>query len=68
MDFEPSKKVQHLSECVDRFMDQHVFPRKLEYWEFVEDPLNIWQYPPWFAGLKEKAKEAGIWNLGSRSH
>ena len=50
--------VKELRERVDNFMDQHVFPRELEYWDFVEDPKNVWQYPPWFAGLKEKAKEA----------
>lgn len=62
MDFELSDKVRDLRKRVDVFMDEHVFPKELEHWEFVEDPKNLWQYPPWFAGLKEKAKEAGIWN------
>ncbi len=62
MDFEMSDKIQDLRKRVDSFMDEHIFPRELEFGEFVEDHDNIWQYPPWFPGLKEKAKEAGIWN------
>ncbi|HIA47214.1 MAG TPA: acyl-CoA dehydrogenase, partial [Candidatus Hydrogenedentes bacterium] len=57
-----SDKIQDLRKRVDSFMDEHIFPRELEFGEFVEDHDNIWQYPPWFPGLKEKAKEAGIWN------
>ncbi len=57
-----SDKIQDLRKRVDSFMDEHIFPRELEFAEFVEDHDNIWQYPPWFPGLKEKAKEAGIWN------
>jgi len=62
VDFEMSDKIQDLRKRVDSFMDEHIFPRELEFAEFVEDHDNIWQYPPWFPGLKEKAKEAGIWN------
>ena len=43
-------------------MDEHIFPLELEHWEWVEDANNQWQYPPWFEGLKEKARKAGIWN------
>ena len=62
MDFEISEKIKDLRRRVDVFMDEHVFPLELDYWEFVDDHKNMWQYPPWFAGLMEKAKEAGIWN------
>ncbi len=62
MDFEISEKVKDLRRRVDAFMDEHVFPLELEYWEFVDDHKNMWQYPPWVAGLKDTAKEAGIWN------
>jgi len=43
-------------------MDEHIYPRELEFRHWVEDESNLWQYPPWFEGLKDKAKEAGIWN------
>ncbi len=62
MDFELSDKVLELRARVDSFMDEHIFPRELEYWEWTDDHNNAWQYPPWFEGLKAQAREAGIWN------
>ncbi len=62
MNFEPSEKVTELRDRVKAFMDQHVFPRELDHGHWVEDEANIWKYPPWFEDLKDKAKEAGIWN------
>ncbi len=62
MNLEPSEKIQGLLAQVESFMNEHIFPRELEYWEWVDDAENQWQYPPWFEGLKDKAKKAGIWN------
>ncbi len=62
MDSEPSAKVLGLIAQVDEFMEEHIFPRELEYWEWVDDGKNEWLYPPWFEDLKAKAKKAGIWN------
>ena len=62
MDFELSDKVLELRARVDAFMDEHILPKELEYWEYVDDHANAWQYPPWFADLKAKARDAGIWN------
>lgn len=62
MDFELSDKVLELRARVDDFMSRHVIPRELEYWDWVDDHTNAWQYPPWFEDLKAKAKAAGIWN------
>ncbi len=62
MDLEPSDKVLALIAQVDEFMQEHIFPRELEHWEWVDDGKNEWLYPPWFEDLKAKAKKAGIWN------
>ncbi len=62
MDFEPSEKVRGLMAQVEAFMEEHIFPRELEYWEWVDDAKNEWLYPPWFEGLKAKARKEGIWN------
>ncbi|MDP6377888.1 MAG: acyl-CoA dehydrogenase family protein [Pseudomonadales bacterium] len=62
MDFEPSEKVLELRARVDTFMEEHIYPLELEHGHWTEDPANEWTYPPWFEGLKDKAKEAGIWN------
>ena len=57
MDFEPSEKVRGLIAQVEAFMEEHIFPRELDYWEWVDDAKNEWQYPPWFEGLKAKARK-----------
>ena len=62
MDFELTDKVLELRARVDQFMDEHIFPRELEYWEWTDDHENAWTYPPWFEDLKAKARDAGIWN------
>ena len=62
MDFEPSDKVLELKARVETFMNEHIYPRELEYWDWVDEADNRWQYPPWFEDLKDKAKAAGIWN------
>ena len=62
MDLEVSDQVGEMIARVELFMKEHIYPREIEYWEWVDNPENLWQYPPWHAGLKEKAKEAGIWN------
>ena len=58
MDLEVSDQVGEMIARVELFMKEHIYPREIEYWEWVDNPENLWQYPPWHAGLKEKAKEA----------
>ena len=62
MNLDYSDKVAELIAQVEVFMKEHIYPRELEYWEWVDNPENLWKYPPWHAELKEKAKLAGIWN------
>ena len=62
MNLDYSDKVAEMIAHVEIFMKEHIYPRELEYWEWVDNPDNLWKYPPWHAGLKEKAKSAGIWN------
>ena len=62
MDLDYGDRVGELIARVEVFMKEHIYPRELEYWEWVDDAANQWQYPPWFADLKDKAKEADIWN------
>ncbi len=62
MNLDYSDKVAEMIAHVEMFMKEHIYPRELEYWEWVDNPANLWKYPPWHAELKEKAKSAGIWN------
>jgi len=62
MDLDYSDQVAEMIAQVDVFMKEHIYPRELDHWEWVDDQENLWQYPPWFEDLKAKAREAGIWN------
>jgi len=63
MGFEVSEKVQLLNTRLEAFMQEHIYPRERDWNAFTLDQDNLWQVPPWFDGLREKAKEAGLWNL-----
>jgi acyl-CoA dehydrogenase len=63
MDFEYSARTCELMQRVDEFMQVHVFPREAEREEFVQDPANLWVQPPLIEELKQKARDAGLWNL-----
>ncbi len=62
MNLDYSDQVGEMIAQVEMFMKEHIYPRELDHWEWVDDAANQWQYPPWFADLKDKAKAAGIWN------
>jgi len=63
MGFQASERVQELNARVAAFMQEHVNPREHEWEAFTLDPANLWQVPDWYDGLREKAKEQGLWNL-----
>ena len=62
MDLEYSDQVGEMIAQVEMFMKEHIYPRELDHWEWVDNNDNLWQYPPWFEDLKAKARAAGIWN------
>jgi acyl-CoA dehydrogenase len=43
-------------------MDEHIFQYELRHWDWVDNAENNFVYPPWFEDLKQKARDAGIWN------
>ena len=60
MNFEYSPRVVEMSAQLHQFMDEHVWPAREEYEAIVAED----RYPEALIdGLKEKAKEAGLWNL-----
>ena len=63
MGFEASEKVIEINARLEAFMQEHIYPREHGWEEFTLDPANLWQTPPWFDGLRDKAKEQGLWNL-----
>ncbi len=63
MDFDFSPKVSELSSRIVEFMNAHVYPNESAYYEYLDQGESRWVIPPVMDELKEKAREAGLWNL-----
>lgn len=64
MDFSFSKKVVKLQEKLNEFMEEYIYPNEALYEKQLSEQDNRWDsVPPIIEELKEKAKEAGLWNL-----
>ena len=63
MDFKHTDKVLDLKEQLNAFMDKHVYPNEEAYTDHFKNTDNKWVSPPLMQELKNKAKDAGLWNL-----
>jgi acyl-CoA dehydrogenase len=63
MNFERSEKSKALLERLNAFFDEHIYPNEQEVDAFHHDHANMWKKWPGLELLKEKAREAGLWNL-----
>ena len=63
MDFDFSPKVKEFSSRIAAFMHAHVYPNELAYYKWLDQGESRWVIPPIMEELKEKAREAGLWNL-----
>jgi acyl-CoA dehydrogenase len=63
MDFDFSPKVTELSSRVSEFMNAHVYPNEAAYFAYLEQGDSRWVIPPIMEELKQKARDAGLWNL-----
>lgn len=63
MDFQPSSRVQALSEQLTRFMQDYIYPAESEYEAQLAAQSTRFTVPPLMEELKAKAKAAGLWNL-----
>ena len=63
MGFQPSERVLEINARLQAFMDEHIYPRERDWAQFTHDPANLWQVPKWYDDLREKAQDAGLWNL-----
>jgi acyl-CoA dehydrogenase len=62
MDFEYSDKVKALQERLSAFMDEHVYPNEELFFRQIAEG-DRWQPTAIVEELKQKAKQAGLWNL-----
>jgi len=63
MNFEYSQKSGDLQNKLSDFIEKHIVPVEDEFYAFQRNPENIWKRWPKTELLKQKAKEAGLWNL-----
>jgi acyl-CoA dehydrogenase len=63
MDFEYNDKTKLALDRLQGFMDEHIVPNEEAYYRQHDALEDRWETPPLMAELKEKAREAGLWNL-----
>lgn len=63
MNFSYSLKVQELQKKLTAFMDEYIYPNEKLYAKQVEENGRWNGVPAIMEELKDKAKEAGLWNL-----
>lgn len=62
MNFDYSAKTRHLQKELGAFMAEHIYPNERIYTDNV-DKGDRWQPLEMIEVLKEKARDAGLWNL-----
>jgi acyl-CoA dehydrogenase len=63
MEFEYSDRCRQALDALRRFMDAHVYPNEETYYAQHAALPSRWQTPPLMEELKQRAREAGLWNL-----
>ena len=62
MPYEFTQQGLTMQEEVKQFMDDHIYPNEVEYYEQLEE-VGHNGYPPILDKLKAAARERGLWNL-----
>ena len=63
MNFDYSIKSIELQKKLASFIEKEIVPIEKEYLAFQADSTNMWKRFPKIPELKQKAKDAGLWNL-----
>ncbi len=63
MNFQYSEKTAELKQRVASFIEGHLEPIDAEVLAFSSKPENAWKKWPGLEALKEKARDAGLWNI-----
>lgn len=59
----PDTRIDAMARDLQAFMDAHVYPVEQAFYEAIDTARPEWPMPPLLDGLKEKARQAGLWNL-----
>jgi len=63
MEFEYNDKTNLALDRLQAFMDEHIYPNEEAFYRQHDEQEDRWQTPPMMEELKERAREAGLWNL-----
>ena len=63
MNFEYLQKSKDLQAKLNAFIEEHIVPLEAEFHAFQQNSENLWKRWSKTEGLKQKAREAGLWNL-----
>jgi acyl-CoA dehydrogenase len=63
MDFEPSERCRTFKERLSAFLDEHVYPAEPVYERQLRESGDPHHQPAVMEELKERAREAGLWNM-----
>ena len=63
MNFDYSPTVRDLQQRVSAFMREHVYASEALYVEALGSDESRWRIPPVMEELKQRARDAGLWNL-----
>jgi acyl-CoA dehydrogenase len=63
MDFEPSQRCIEFKDRLSAFMDEHVHPSEPIYEQQLRESGDPHHQPQIMEELKERAREAGLWNM-----
>ena len=63
MNFEYSQQSKDIQEKLNAFIEEHIIPIEAEFHDFHRNPANLWKRWSKTEELKQKAKQAGLWNL-----
>jgi len=63
MNFEYSDRSIQLQQKLTAFIAEHIAPVEEEFLAFQRDPKTMWKRFPKLEVIKQKAKDAGLWNL-----
>ncbi|KJE90221.1 acyl-Coenzyme A dehydrogenase [Capsaspora owczarzaki ATCC 30864] len=58
-----SERTVLLQARVTKFMEEHVYPRERDFFDFLNSAPSRWTVVPFMEELKAKAKREGLWNL-----
>lgn len=63
MNFEYSQKSQELQAKLNAFIEEYIVPVEKEFIAYQQNPKNLWKRWSKIEELKQKAKDAELWNL-----